>query len=434
MAAQVELQTGEVGRTGVGGRLHLSPLTDSSNKSLIEGPSSTLGSLIITPEPSKPVPSPKPRLTPKPFAVEKNPTIRPILAPKPQTKPRPEPTRPTGYIPDPPSAPKPQTSNVTSKPRPVSTNPSRPAATSFKPSPKLNMGQTTKPVVQPFKPAPPLPLEDPSKPAPPQPASRQKPGAAAWSYSRSDKKPPAAEWSGTTKKEEEREKDVSGSRTGGTSMTRAKSMGFLSEIDQEEEKGPEVALRPQSKGSRPRPVSAIFLPSPTQTESPIPASRWAGRRPLSADLTSKFESIGLSLHRKSPKADSKENTPEESALLRRREREKGSDGTMTTPQGADCMAKTAGTDQKNENEEEKGGSSIKRRISLLLDSSSSPGAGVTSQGSEPHSPAAPIPKAEPPLGIRQRIKKLTEDTPPAQTPFVKPTPKPRPLPLDLTKR
>ncbi|XP_029916516.1 titin homolog [Myripristis murdjan] len=447
MAAQVEVQTGEVGRTGVGGRLHLSPLTDSSNKSLIEGPSSNQGSLIVTPEPNKPVPTPKPRLTPKPFAVEKNPTIRPILAPKPQTKLHPEPTRPTGYKPDLPSTPKPQQPVVSGRARPVSTNPNRPAPTSFKPSPKLNTGQTTKPVVQPFKPAPPLTPENTSKPNPPQPAERQKPGTLSSPYARSPKKPPAAEWSGTTKKEEDTIASSKG--PGGTSMTRAKSMGFLLQVGQDEEEKQQnkaeaaVPLRPQPRGSRTRPVSAIYLPSPNKTEPPSPAPRWAGRRPLSADLTSKFESIGLSLHRKPPKANSKENTPEERRPLGRRETEKDPDRASTTLQGADGLAKPAVSDQDNmkkeeagekDMDEEKGGGSIKRRISLLLDSSSSPGAGATGQKSEPQSSVQPVPEGEPPLGVKQRIKQLTEDPPPAQSPPVRPTVKPRPLPLDLTKR
>ncbi|XP_041718338.2 uncharacterized protein si:ch73-138n13.1 [Coregonus clupeaformis] len=406
MAAQVEVQTGEVGRTGVGGRLHLSPLADSSNKSLTEGPSNTQGSLIITPEPSKPVPAPKPRLTPKPFAVEKTPTIRPILAPKPNTKPRPEPTRLTSYKPDPPSGPKPQQPNVTSKHRPVSTNHSRPVPTSYKPSPKLSMGQTTRSVAQPFKPTP-LTLGDPSKQTPSQPVGRQKPAAAGLSHSQGPKKPPSAEWSGSTKQEKECGKTASSIRAGGASLTRAKSMGFLRQIGLEGEErkgdeGPEVTvqLRPQSTGSRPRPVSAIFLPSPTQLESSTPADRWVGRRPLSADLTSKFESIGLSLHRGHPaKTGSKENTPEEGALLRRREKE--AEGTTVTPPAPD--------------------------IPLC----------VAAQGLEPHSPVQPVPEVDVPLGgVKQRIKKLTIDTvtPPAQTPAVKPPFKPRPLPPDLTKR
>uniref|UniRef100_A0A8C7IDC3 Tankyrase 1-binding protein C-terminal domain-containing protein n=1 Tax=Oncorhynchus kisutch TaxID=8019 RepID=A0A8C7IDC3_ONCKI len=402
MAAHVEVQTGEVGRTGVGGRLHLSPLADSSNKSLTEGPSNTQGSLIITPESSKPVPAPKPRLTPKPFAVEKTPTIRPILAPKPNTKPRPQPTRPTFYKPDPPNGPKPQQPNVTSKHRPVSTNHSRPAPTSYKPSPKLSTGQTTKPVAQPFKPAP-LTLG---------------------------------------------EKTASNIRAGGAYLTRAKSMGFLRQIGLEGEErkkgeGPEVTvqLRTQSTGSRPRPVSAIFLPSPTQAESSTPADRWVGRRPLSADLTSKFESIGLSLHRGSPaKTGSKENSPEEGALLRRREGETEAEGTIATPQAPDSKpsALAQGSEKKKEEEKDegKGGGSIKRRISLLLDSSSSSPVvplRVAAQGPESSSPVQPVPEADVPQGgVKQRIKKLTEDTvtPPAQTLAVKP----RPLPPDLTKR
>ncbi|XP_052317374.1 zinc finger CCCH domain-containing protein 13-like isoform X3 [Oncorhynchus keta] len=455
MAAKVEVQTGEVERICVGGRLHLSPLSDSSNKSLTEGPSNTQASLIITPEPSKPVPTPKPRLTPKPFTVEKNPTIRPILAPKPNTNPRPVPTRPTSYKPDSPSTPKLQQPNVTSKHRPGPTNPSCPAPNSYKPSHKLSMGQTTKPVAQPFKPAPLLTLGDPSKPTPSQPVRRQKPAAAGLFPSRGPKKPPSAEWSGSTKPEKERNKTASSIRAGAASMTRAKSMGFLSQIgqDEEERKGDErptvtVQLRSQSRASRPRPVSAIFLPSPTQAESPTPAARWAVRRPLSADLTSKFESIGLSLHHGRPaKTDSKENTPGEP--LRRTEKKKGAEGTNVTPAAPDSKpsALVGGREKKTEEEEEeeddegKGGGSIKRRISLLLDSSTSSSPvvplRVAAQRPGSNSPVQPIQEADVTLdGVKQRTRKLTEDTvtPPAQTPAVKPQFKSHPLPPDLTKR
>ncbi|XP_056232197.1 trichohyalin isoform X1 [Seriola aureovittata] len=444
MAAQVEVQTGEVGRTVAGGRLHLSPLTDSSNKSPIEIPSINQ-SHIITPEPNKPVPGPKPRLTPKPFAVDKNPTIKPILAPKPQTKPRPESTRLAGYKPELPSSPKPQQPVATLKPRPVSTNPNRPSPTSFKTSNKLNTGQTTKPVVQPFKPAPPLDPGDPSKPTPPVPAERQKPGASSLGYSKSLKKAPAAEWSGTTKKEDDKDKMTSS--TGGASITRAKSMGFLLEVGQEEEEKekakPETAvpLRPQPRGSRPRPVSAIFLDSPTKTEAPVPAPRWVARRPLSADLTSKFESIGLSLHYKSPKTNSKENTPEDMPLPQKKEQEKTP--KSTTSQSTDGVTERALSDQSNkkteemtakEIDEDKRGVSIKSRISLLLDSSSTPGTVAPGQGSDLHSPVQLVPENEPAVDVKQLIKQLTEDTPPTQSPVMKPALKPRPLPLDLTKR
>ncbi|KAM9360698.1 uncharacterized protein ABDE67_001319 [Symphorus nematophorus] len=431
MAAQVEVQTAEVGRTVVGGRLHLSPLTDSSN-SLIE----INQSHIITPEPGKPVPGPKPRLTPKPFTVERNQTIKPIVAPKPQPKPRPESTRLPGYKPELPSGPKPQ--QPAGKPKPVSTNPNRPASTSYKTSNKLSAGQTTKPVAQPFKPAPPLEAGDPSKPIAPVPAERHKPTPSSLVYSKSLKNLPAAaaEWSGTTKREEEKEQVTSSK--GGASITRAKSLGFLAQLSQEEEEKskPEAAavpLRPQPRGSRPRPVSAIFLDSPTKTETPSPAPRWAARRPLSADLTSKFESIGLSLHRKTPKADAKENTPEE----KKKEVEKTP--KSSTPQSSDGVTKPAVSDQSNkktedvmvkEPGEDKRSVSIKSRISLLLDSSSSP----APTGSDLHSPVQPVPEAEPAVGVKQLIKQLTVDTTPAQSPVLKPPLKPRPLPLDLTKR
>ncbi|XP_029999930.1 titin homolog isoform X5 [Sphaeramia orbicularis] len=442
MAAQVEVQATEVGRTVTGGRLHLSPLTDSSNKSLIEI-SSMNQSHIISSEPNKPVPGPKPRLTPKPFAVEKNPTIKPILAPKPHPKPRPESTRLAGYKPDLPSSPKPQQPVGTTKPRPISTNPSRPAPTSFITSTKLNAGQSVKPVAQPFKPAPPLDVGDPTKPIPLVPAEKQKPGASSLSYSKSLKRLPAAEWSGTTKKDEEKD-PVSPSKVG-PSMTRAKSMGFLAQIGQEEEreekpKPAAVPLRPQPRGGRPRPVSAIFPGSPVKAESPVSAPSRVERRPLSADLTARFESIGLSLHRKSPKVNLKENTPEAKVQPQKREQEKP---LSSTPQSADVGAKAAVPDQSNktteetsvkETDEEKRGARIKSRISLLLDSSFSAVAPAPGQGSDVHSPVQPPTETEPAVGVKQLIKQLTVDTTPTQSPAVKPVLKPRPLPLDLTKR
>ncbi|KAK5871299.1 hypothetical protein PBY51_004188 [Eleginops maclovinus] len=440
MAAQVEVQTGDVGRTVGGGRLHLSPLTDSSNKSLIEIPSINQ-SHIIPQEPNKPAPGPKPRLTPKPFALERNPTIKPILAPKPQTKPRPESTRLAGHKSEFQSSVKPQQPVAPSKPRPVSTNLNRPASTSFKTLNKLNSGQTTRPIVQPFKPAPPLDPGDPSKPIPPITAERRRSSSSSLAYSKSLKQLPAAEWSGTTKNETA--KDWKPSSKAGSSITRAKSMGFLNQVGQEEEEKekPEkaVQMRPQPRGSRPRPVSAIFLESPTKTEAPVPAPRWA-RRPLSADLTSKFESIGLSLHRKSPKANTKENTPEEKPLPEKREQEKPP--KSAPPQSTDG-ADPAVLDQSNkkteeitvnETDEEKRAVSIKSRISLLLDSSSSPGPGVTVQGPEPLSPVLTVPETEPAVGVKRLIKQLTEDTSPTQSPAVRPPLKPRPLPLDLTQK
>lgn len=428
MAAQVEVQTGEVGRTVAGGRPYLSPLTDSSNKSLSEIPSISESHIIVS-EADKPAPSPKPRLTPKPFAVEKNPTIKPILAPKPQTKPRPESTRLAGYKPDLPNTPKPS-------PKPVSTNPNRPASTSFRTSSKLNTGQTIKPVVQPFKPAPPIDLAEPSKPTRPVPAERQKPAASSLAYSKSLKTLSPTEWSGTTTKQHDSKQN--GPNKGGTSITRAKSMGSLFEVEKEEEEKKDkvqpdvsVILRPQPRNSRPRPVSAIFSGTPTKTEPPDPAPRWSGRRPLSADLTSKFESIGLSLHRKSPKANTKENTPTEKAPPQKEEQDKSPN--ISTPESTEGVATPALLDQNDKKAEETTvtDAGVMSHVSHFLDSSSSPGA----SGQDLHSPVQPVSDpTEPSVGVKQLIKQLTEDATPTQSPVLKPTPKPRPLPLDLTKR
>lgn len=388
----MEVQTGEVGRTKVGGRLHLSPLADSSNSLISQ-------SHLITPEPNKPVPSPKPRLTPKPFAVDKNLTVKPIVAPKPLQRSRPESTCLPGYKPQPPCTPKPPQPAAKVAP----TDPDRPASTSFKSTNKMNAGQTTKPVAQPFKPAPPLASGDHNEP-------EKKLKTSSLAHSHSLKKLSAAEWSGNAINKAGKDR----------SITRAKSMGFLSEVGKEEEDKPEAAvpLRPQPRTSRPRPVSELFLHSPTKASAPVQVFNWGGRRPLSSDLTAKFESIGLSLHRKFPKT---ENTPEGKGPPQGREPE------TTCPEGGPTSTVS---DQSSKKEAGVGrrADSVRSRSSHLLDSPS------TFLESDPPSTAQPGLDAEPAVGVKQLIRQLTEDASPAQSPISRPPLKPRPLPLDLTKR
>lgn len=427
MAAQVEVDAGRPSM--VGGRLHLSPLIDSSNKSLMEGSGGPQGPLIISSEPSKPVPGPKPRLTPKPFTVEKNPTIRPILAPKPQPKPKPESTL-TPHKPDT-STPKPQ---LASKPNLPSTDSNQPESTASKTGPKLSAGQTNKPVAQPFKPAPTIFSTDLNKSRPTQTGDvlRRTSFGSTPARPKTDVQAstPGAEWP-----------FASQIKKPSPSITRAKSMGFLTEIGQNFENSKEdtgakgesspAVLRPQSKGSRARPVSAVFPQNATQSESLTPSPRWAERRPLSSDLTSKFESAGLFLHRRSGKDDSKENTPETA------ENEKA-EGRIKPPvpekrsQKTELRDKDSKTDSKPE---DTGESSIKRRISLLLDSSSSFSiARVDTQGTEPHSPVLAVSDTDGAVGVKQRIKELTEEVPTMLSPPQKPQFRPRSLVSDRTKR
>ncbi|XP_051525007.1 uncharacterized protein LOC127424127 [Myxocyprinus asiaticus] len=436
MAAQVEVDAGRPSM--VGGRLHLSPLIDSSNKNLLEGSGGPQGPLIISSEPSKPVPGPKPRLTPKPFALEKNPTIRPILAPKPQPKPKSESTRSASYKPDPPSTPKPQ---LASKPTLPSTNQNLPESNAFKTSPKPSTWQTNKPVAHPFKPASTIASNDSNKSTTPQTRDvlRRTSFGATPARPRTDvhASTPDADWP-----------FASWNKQPGSSITRAKSMGYLAEAglnyeDSKQDTGAKedsspAALRPQSKGSKPRPVSAVFLPNPPQSkpeaETPTPAPRWAERRPLSSDLTSKFESIGLSLHRRPAKEDSKENTPE----TPQREKENGAEkaeGLKKPPETEKRSQKMESKDDDSKPEDE-GGSSIKRRISLLLDSSSSPFsvAHVDTQGTEPRSPSLSISDTDGAVGVKQRIKELTEEVPTTPSLPQKPQYKPRNLVSDRTKR
>ncbi|KAK3540010.1 hypothetical protein QTP70_022803 [Hemibagrus guttatus] len=368
MATQVELEPGMVNS-----RLLASPLTDSSNKTLMED------SPIISSDPKKPVPGPKPRLTPKPFALQRNATIRPILAPKPQSKPKPE----TLSKPEPPSKPKPTSPALKSESTPASGPGSKPESPTLKPEPSP-------------------PWNDPSKLA--------ETGSVVRSLA-SQSKP--AEWSSRSK--------------AGGSITRAKSMGFLGSVGLEEhasKEGDEVVRRPQeTRSSKPRPVSAIFLPDTTESSSSAPPR--LDRRPLSSDLTSKFEPTA---QRQPTTGESKENTPETPALedgVRRREKD------HTDLERGFRKKDVEGQDAKRL---ERTGSGIKRRISLLMDSSSSTLSVPATRVAEPRSPVPPISDSDGVVGVKQRIKELTEDMSTAQAPPQKPLIKPRPLPTDRTKR
>ncbi|KAL0186653.1 hypothetical protein M9458_018323, partial [Cirrhinus mrigala] len=393
---------------------HVCPLIDSSNKSLMESSGGTQG------------------LTPKPFTVEKNPTIRPILAPKPQPKPKPESSQPVFSKPDLPSAPKPQPASKPSLPSAYKTGP--------KPS-----GQTNKPVAQPFKPAPTLASTDSNKFRTTQTSDvlrRTSFGATTAQPKTDQASTTGAEWPFASRKKQP-----------GPSITRAKSMGFLSEIglnnedtkedsDAKDEHPPTV-LRSQSKGSRPRPVSAVFLQNPAKSEpqvvTPTPAPRWAKGRPLSSDLTSKFESIGLSLNRRPARDDGKENTPEKSKSVGAgtQEKEQGAEKVEGPNKPSVLEKRTQKIESKEEDSktdskpEDTGGSSIKRRISLLMDSTSSFSVvrGDT-PGTEPRSPVSDTDGA---VGVKQRIKELTEEVPTTLSPPQKPQYKPRTLVSDRTK-
>ncbi|XP_061841843.2 uncharacterized protein [Nerophis lumbriciformis] len=394
MAAQVEVQSVEVRRTVTGGRLHLSPLTDSSNTS-----PSISQSHIITPEPKKPIPAPKPRLTPKPFSVEKNPIIRPIPAPKPHTKTRPVSTHPAGYKPETPCNPNPQQPVAIVMPSPVSSNPSLPTSTSFRTSAKVNTGQTTKPVAPPFKPAPPLDPVDPIKPTPPLPAERHKP------------------MNQMTPMQKE------------ASISRAKSLGFLNQIDFSEAA---VPPRPKPRGSRPRPVSAVLM---YNAETPPPASHLTEGRPLSLDLTSKFESVGLSLHPKTAKSNVKESPSKEEVLPPKSQQQTNSTVSLNT----DVKVKPLVPNEQTkicikETEDNQQGASVKSRINLLLDSSSATETVSAGQTSDIPAQVQNVPETQPQVGVKQLIKQLTDDTTPTQSPVLKPAVKPRSLPSDLTKK
>lgn len=397
MAAQVEVQTAEVGRSVVGGRLHLSPLLDSSSSS----------SLVELPSISKPAPGPRPRLSPKPFAMDRNPTIKPIVAPKPLARHRPESTRLAAPKPEPPAKTQPEAT-------PRSTPAARPTSSRF------SSGQTTKPVAQPFKPAPPLFPPELSSPL-------DRPRPTSLKYSHSLKKLPGSEWSGTVAAQLD---EGATPARGVASITRAKSMGFLAEVGQEEvgkeQAKQEVVAVLRPRPARPRPVSALFLDTtiiPT-TADETPPQRGFRRRPLSADLTSKFESIGLSLHRSAPQGGAKEaedrgppEAPPTAAVV--------SLQSLNVPEQSGKKTEEVTRRRRDERR-----STIKSRISLLLDSAS-PASGAPPTSPDPTSPQL---DEEASVCVKQLIKQLTEETPPTQGSALKLTPKSHLLHLDRTKR
>ncbi|KAJ8395645.1 hypothetical protein AAFF_G00031260 [Aldrovandia affinis] len=304
------------------GRVHLGPLADSSNLSPVPPLQGPEGPLILAPEATKPLAMPKPRLTAKPFSVQRSNTIRPISAPKPFSKPLPKPT-PSSYTPNPPCTPK------------------------------------------------------------PDPAS-----------------------------------------TPETDLVEQEGRG-LGEGGREGERNPEIT------SSTPTPQASVQGFEPL---NPGSTQRRSVRRPLSTDLTSRFESVGPQVTPRPAGVASNRIAPTQA-----REAEKG---VQAAP--SECktsLAKMEGVRQKEkeeeekDREEEKSRGSIKSRISLLLDSTSSGsvGSSAPSPGAEPHSSTQLIADKEVLVGVKQRIKELTTETLPVHTPSPRTAFKPRPLSHDLTK-
>ncbi|XP_041079222.1 uncharacterized protein KIAA1671-like isoform X2 [Polyodon spathula] len=503
-------------------RAHISPLTDSSNKAPELGP----GALILPEEGSKPaqtfspggssnnVPSlgPKPRLTPKPFALEKAPIMRPIAAPKPAPKPSIVP----GKLALTPSGPAmPSESRTAEPPKPAALPKTRTLPETeygftqieplrvtlyetftIKSAQTIGAGQQERPSAETRL------TEDPRPEGSPRPAER-------------------------TAQPERRLAAFPGS-----SLSRAKSMGFLDKaaVDQDSEAGKAVGSEvPDSQAYEPRvrmrskarPVSAMF-PSPGNdcsranqgSEPPSQAEKpWLrSPRPLSMDLTAKFEAIGLSQSQKSgrglaPPEESKENMPaaprkhsdtgsrgEKVPELRgfqkkeptdapgkkaekveepRLEPDEGWSTEMATwegeretggqevtvnrgapgkeasksvpeekplapiPAAAPSPSLALGNSQVTKREEENrappSGGNIKRRISLLLESSL---VGMSSSPGAESSPPATPPSATEVInvGIKQRIKELKVDMPEAKPEPQRRSYQPRPRSSDLTKR
>ncbi|KAG7476754.1 hypothetical protein MATL_G00086090 [Megalops atlanticus] len=191
-----------------------------------------------------------------------------------------------------------------------------------------------------------------------------------------------------------------------------------------------------------QPISEGLTPVSTQgpeSSSPTAKPRWTGRRPLSADLTSKFESVALQVPRRSGLGGSRGGTPQRGGKQSAGSAERTESERRVELPAPKCQPTPAVTEggremEEKEKEDEESGGSIKRRISRLFESSSaSPGGCAPAPGVDPHSSAQPVSEKDISVGVKQRIKLLTADTPPSQPTSQRIAFKPRPLSQDLTK-
>lgn len=399
------------------------------------GVNSGEGGQTASPGTRKPNLAPKPHLMPKPFSLQKTP-IRQIAAPKPTaSKSVSQTTAPAKPVPA--AAPKP-TPKVPVKPDASGSSHLEVTASAPAVSPKPALVREPKPdkatrvpdVVSPSTPESTASKPEPASlskappavaPKKPAPAVPTKPDQA--NVVKSDSPKPGTLPSSLTKEDSlsrTAEPDLPKTTDGVLLRNRTKSTG-ASDRKQKEEALKE-SQGPDKDGS---PTSQT-----TETSDGKSSTRWPIRKRLSAELTSMFEAAPLSVSPAAPLRPSKDNNQEQSD---KKEpiappgglKDRGPDTVQTTPvepnQNQNQKPKPAvaprrewkkSEEKENEKENEKdkdesSGSSIKRRISMLLDSSS------TSQQREPtkrdeQQPTSPA--AEISVDVKQRIKELKLDT------------------------
>ncbi|XP_045076328.1 cell wall protein RBR3-like [Coregonus clupeaformis] len=383
MAARVEMASGEVGQAGGAG--------------------------------VKPAPGPKPRLTPKPFSLQRNTTLRSILAPKTlTTTPQPSQTTPT-------------TPTTSSKPGP--NQPISAPVSDSSSAVKLDAEST-------MIPEPTNALKAPSAITPHTDSTHTtKQNQAALSTSSSltapTSEPPASTISDPTGTSEANQVSESELNEHGDSDTGHSATGTEAVPSPSVTSAP---LQPQSEDTVSEPTSAVVRHQAGEDQ----AAHWGGgRKRLSMELTSRVELAGRSLPSQPPAKDNKQNqeqaTKRETAVLkvsvlRTKEEEKIPD-SPGTPFDPECRLKHSATlkeERDGEGVKEEGEekvSCIQRRISLLLDYSSRPEA-LTKREEVP----GPIKQADGSGGVKQRIKDWALDTPPVQASNQRVDVAPQPIP------
>lgn len=268
----------------------------------------------------KPVLAPKPRLTPKPFSLQKSSAIRSISTPKKAAVPSKTTTQQTDG------------SEATSVPGPAGTPPAQ-----------KDPRQST---------------ASDSKPRPGRVLAKDLPKATRGSPHGEDTLD-----SGVAPPSETVQRDDV------IQADRKASTGFVNSAQRDGKK--------KEDETRPSVVQNLTEPGPDLSPADKPASRWGGsRKRLSAKLTSRFESAGLS------------PPPRPTA-------------TVSTTGGIDGADRPESSDPEPSRTEPPvteyhGGGSIRRRISLLLDSSSRPE--PTSKRDEPDAVNGPV------KGVKERIQ------------------------------
>ncbi|CDQ63266.1 unnamed protein product [Oncorhynchus mykiss] len=306
----------------------------------------------------KPELGPKPCLIPKPFSLQRNTTFRSILAPK----------------------------TLTMTPQPSQTTPT----TSSKPEPCQPIKSTTIPELT-------NALKVPSAITPQTESTHiteQNQTALSKSLTIPKSEPPASTTSDPTGTSEVNQVSLSELDEHGPSDTGHSATGT--------EPVPSVTSTPlqtQSENTVSEPTPAVVRRHAGKDQA---AHLGGGRKRLSMELTSRFESAGLSL-------------PSQPPANQEREQEEKVTDSPRSPSEPECRLKHS-TPLKEERdgegvkeEGEKKGNSIQRRISLLLDSSSRLEA-LTNREEVPR----PMKQAVSSGGVKQRIKDWAADTPPVQ--------------------